>query len=418
MKLEHVYYKSDNVYTRTKEQLKSQPDKLKEVYLLDVPSEQVINGLVEQVLTHCPTRLKIKAVLLQAYHHAIHNRFQQAKDLIMKSRISHVIGKQQVTNQVHYNRAFVQCGLAAFRLGLFDDCNAVLNDASQQPKLKESLAQGFSSHNKQAERSLEDEIEEKKRFVPPHLHINLELLDCVYMTTSMLLEIPNKSENKFTVHKNVINKNFRKVMDQYDAKGIQFLAQSSRDQIVFAARALHKTNWQESYDNIVAIKIFQRLEEFKDGSLKERLLTRIKQVALKVYLIESGDQGSHDSFGIDALCEQFQLTRPQLLKIISSLIAKRKIHAKICLQTNVVIFERKLKADTEVVGVTGQNVGSLPSNDRKVIENLQETYMGKIVQLVEANERCMDLLVNQNYYINTYKDSKYGAKAPAAGSKR
>lgn len=60
--------------------------------------------------------------------------------------------------------------------------------------------------------------------MPPHLHINLELLDCVYMTTSMLQEIPNLSENKFTVHKNVINRNFRKVMDQYDAKGIQFLA--------------------------------------------------------------------------------------------------------------------------------------------------------------------------------------------------
>lgn len=134
-----------------------------------------------------------------------------------------------MTNQVHYNRAFVQCGLAAFRLGLFDDCNALLNDASQSPKLKESLAQGFSSQHKQAERSLEDELEEKKRYVPPHLHINLELLDCVYMTTSMIQEIPNKSENKFTVHKNVINRNFRKVMDQYDAKGIQFLAQSSRE---------------------------------------------------------------------------------------------------------------------------------------------------------------------------------------------
>lgn len=140
MKLEHVYYKSDSVYKRTKEQLKNQPDKLKEIYMLEGSSEQIISDLVDQVLQHCPTRLKIKAVLLQAYHHAIHNRFLQAKDLIMRSRIQHVIAKQQVSNQVHYNRAFVQCGLAAFRLGLFDDCNALLNDASQSPKLKESLA--------------------------------------------------------------------------------------------------------------------------------------------------------------------------------------------------------------------------------------------------------------------------------------
>lgn len=56
-------------------------------------------------------------------------------------------------------------------------------------------------------------MEEKKRFIPPHLHINLELLDCAYLTTSMLQEVPNLVENKFTIHKKVINKNFRKLMD-------------------------------------------------------------------------------------------------------------------------------------------------------------------------------------------------------------
>jgi translation initiation factor 3 subunit C len=70
-----------------------------------------------------------------------------------------------------------------------------------------------SSHQKQADKSLEDELEEKKRYIPPHLHINLEFLDCVYMTTSMFLEIPNLSENKFTVQKNVINRNFRKLIE-------------------------------------------------------------------------------------------------------------------------------------------------------------------------------------------------------------
>lgn len=98
-------------------------------------------------------------------------------------------------------------------------------------------------------------------------------------------------------------------MDQYDAKGIQFLPQSSRDQIVFAARSLHQANWNEAFKSISSIRVFQRLDEFKDGSLKDSLLTRIKAVALKVYLIESGDQGSHDSFSITSLCQQFDLEK-------------------------------------------------------------------------------------------------------------
>ena len=117
----------------------------------------------------------------------------------MKSKISSIISKQQISNQILYNRSIVTIGLAAFRLGLFDECNDILIEVSQSPKLKESLAQGVSSHQKQADKSLEDELEEKKRYIPPHLHVNLEFLDCVYMTTSMFLEIPNLSENKFTV---------------------------------------------------------------------------------------------------------------------------------------------------------------------------------------------------------------------------
>jgi hypothetical protein len=43
------------------------------------------------------------------------------------------------------------------------------------------------------EKTLEEEIEEKKRYVPPHLQINLERLDAIYMTTSMMLEVVNVS---------------------------------------------------------------------------------------------------------------------------------------------------------------------------------------------------------------------------------
>ena len=76
------------------------------------------------------------------------------------------------------------------------------------PRLKESLAQSV--------RHFEDDADDTKLQRPPHMHINLETLDCVYMTTSMLLEIPNISANKFTIQKKVISKNYRKLIDQYD----------------------------------------------------------------------------------------------------------------------------------------------------------------------------------------------------------
>jgi len=74
------------------------------------------------------------------------------------------------------------------------------------------LAQGFSQI-KGIEKTTEEDLEEKKRYIPPHLHISMEVLDCVYMTTSMLQELPNMSENKFTIQKKVINRNFRKLIE-------------------------------------------------------------------------------------------------------------------------------------------------------------------------------------------------------------
>lgn len=56
---------------------------------------------------------------------------------------------------------------------------------------------------------------------------------------------------------------------------------------MFAARSLYQSNWQESFEKICNIKVFEKLEEFKNGTLKELILQRLKQTALKIYMIES-----------------------------------------------------------------------------------------------------------------------------------
>lgn len=279
---------------------------------MEKPSDEVVAELVANVIKSSDRKMKIKATLLRVYHLAIHNKFYESKDLLMKARLSQIIAKQQISNQILYNRAIVQIGLCAFRLGLFDECNQILVDVCQSPKLKESLSQGASNFARQQEKTLEEEIEEKKRYVPPHLHVNLEMLDCVYMTTSMFLEIPNLVQNKTTIGKKVINRNFRKLIEQYDMKGIQFVPQNSRDYIVFAARNMHKSNWQEAFNCICHVKIFSKLPEFQSGSLKDALLLKLKECSLKIFLIDSKNQ--YDSHSLAIIKEQFKLEEAPIVK--------------------------------------------------------------------------------------------------------
>ena len=57
IKLEHIYYKSDQLYEKTKAALSGKPDKLAELYFLNAPSADVIESLVSNIIKHCSKRL-------------------------------------------------------------------------------------------------------------------------------------------------------------------------------------------------------------------------------------------------------------------------------------------------------------------------------------------------------------------------
>jgi translation initiation factor 3 subunit C len=200
----------------------------------------------------------------------------------------------------------------------------------------------------------------------------------------MLLEIPNISENKFTIQRDVISRNFRKLIEQYDQKGMQFVPQTSRDKIVEAARALHKSDWTEAFNQISAITMFARLEEFQKGQLKEQLLNAFKDAALKIFVIES--EAQYESFSITNVCQQFEIKKETLIKQVSKLIVKDTISGRIDLASNSVIFNK-------------QSQSALSSENRAEMDYLQSVNLDKIRQLVDSNDRCMELLVNQHNYI-------------------
>jgi len=48
------------------------------------------------------------------------------------------------------------------------------------------------------------------------MHINIDLLDCIYYTCAMCLEIPSMANNQFDSRKRIISRPFRKLLDNME----------------------------------------------------------------------------------------------------------------------------------------------------------------------------------------------------------
>lgn len=297
VKLNYIYYKNDTVYDKIKLRLGK---RLTNNAYTVTDSAGTIRQLVTIVQTWGLPRQRVRVTLQQVYHFASHNKLREARDLMMKTHMSQVIAMQPIENQILYNRALVQIGMAAFRQGKIRESHDILADICQNSKHKELLAQKISSLQ---DKSQEFEAEEKKRQIPFHFQINIQLLECIHYISSMLLEIPTIAANQFALNKTPVSKNFKRLIESYDTKAFHLVAETYKDHIVNAARALNSSDWKSAVDNVLAINLFQYAPDFDNQEFKTNLTDAFKKAALEAFLYRAAKQ--YKSFELPTLQEMF-----------------------------------------------------------------------------------------------------------------
>lgn len=192
-KIDHLYYKFDpTVLKRKRKELDART------------SVDEMQKLCHFIYANDNTdRLRTRAILSHIFHHALHDNWFQARDLVLMSHLQETIQHSDPATQILYNRTMANLGLCAFRQGNVKDAHTCLIELMMTAKPKELLAQGLLPQ-RQHERSAEQEKVEKQRQMPFHMHINLELLECVYLVSAMLLEIPYMAAHEFDARRRMI----------------------------------------------------------------------------------------------------------------------------------------------------------------------------------------------------------------------
>ncbi|XP_044763393.1 eukaryotic translation initiation factor 3 subunit C [Coccinella septempunctata] len=357
-KIEHLYYKFD-------------PNNLKQKNSKEAKGSSVeeMDKLCKYIYSHDSTdRLRTRAILSHIYHHALHDNWFQARDLILMSHLQETIQHSDPSTQILYNRTIAHLGLCAFRHANIKDSHSCLVDLMMTGKPKELLAQGLLPQ-RQHERSKEQEKIEKQRQIPFHMHINLELLECVYLVSAMLIEIPYMAAHEFDARRRMISKTFYQQLRSSERQNLVGPPESMREHVVAAAKAMRKGNWKACNDFIINEKMNAKVWDlfYQADTVRAMLTKLIKEESLRTYLFTYSNV--YDSISMSTLAQMFELEKSVVHSIISKMIINEELMASLDDPTQTVVMHR-----------------SEPSR----LQSLALQLADKINNFVDSNERILE----------------------------
>merc|ERR1712025_296237 len=313
-------------------------------------------------------RLRTRAILCHIYHHAIHDNWYEARDLMLMSHLQDTISHSDPLTQILYNRTMVQLGLCGFRHAEIRDAHNALLDIQLGGRSKELLAQGLLPQ-RHHERSSEQEKIEKQRQMPFHMHINLELLECVYLVSAMLIEIPYMAAHEFDARRRMISKSYYQQLRSSERQALVGPPESMREHVVAASKAMRNGDWRKARDFIINEKMNGKVWDlFYDAdSVRAMLSRKIQEESLRTYLFTYSNV--YDSISIPVLAELFELEVNNVHALVSKMIINEELMASMDQPSQCIVMHR-----TE------------PSRVQAIALQLSD----KVSQLVENNERLLE----------------------------
>ncbi|PSN67435.1 eukaryotic translation initiation factor 3 subunit C [Corynespora cassiicola Philippines] len=376
-RLEHVYFKPSQVVTILENNgWKALPAELDS----EITPRAISNDTTSLVQTLCTYLFKnsegiirARAMLCQVYFLALHDQYYKARDMMLMSHLQETISNFDVNTQILFNRSLVQVGLCAFRAGLIYEAQTSLQEICGSNRQKELLAQGLQMQ-RFSQISPEQERLERQRQLPFHMHINLELLECVYLTCSMLLEIPLLAQigSSPDIRKRVISKTYRRLLEYHERQIFTGPPENTRDHVMQASKALSAGEWKKSADFINSIKIWELMAN--PEKIKEMLSAQIQEEGLRTYLFTYAP--FYDTLAISTLASMFELPERKVSAVVSKMISHEELAAALDQVNSAIIFRKGVelsRLQSLALSLSDKASGLIESNEKTLEQRTQGT---------------------------------------------
>ncbi|CAP69196.1 uncharacterized protein PODANS_7_11520 [Podospora anserina S mat+] len=390
-RLDHVYFKPAQVIKILEEnawkQVSAGVDSAITPRNKSEDASQLVNVLCNYLFEHSEGIIRARAMLCQVYFLALHDEYYKARDMMLTSHLQESISNFDIATQILYNRTLVQVGLCAFRKGLVYDAQNTLQEICGSGRQKELLAQGVMIQRFN-QVSPEQERLEKQRQLPFHMHINLELLECVYLTCSMLLEIPLLAQTGSSpdIKKRVISKTYRRMLEYHERQIFTGPPENTRDHVMQASKALAAGEWKKATHFIHSIKIWELMPSAED--IKTMLAKQIQEEGLRTYLFTYAP--FYDTLAISTLSAMFELDSRKVAAVVSKMISHEELAAALDQVTETVIFRKGVELSR--------------------LQSLALALSDKASSLIETNERTLEQRTQGSANAFSRKDGQRGGQ--------
>ncbi|KAI9933482.1 hypothetical protein ASPWEDRAFT_159860 [Aspergillus wentii DTO 134E9] len=374
-RLEHIYFKPSQVVTILEESSsKALPAELESAATPRGTTGDVTN-LVQTVCNYLfkysDGILKARAMLCQIYFLALHDQYYRSRDLMLMSHLTENISNFDVSTQILFNRTLVQIGLCAFRAGLIYEAQNTLSEVCGSGRQKELLAQGIILQ-RYSTVSPEQERLERQRQLPFHMHINLELLECIYLTSSMFLEVPLMAQTSSSpeMKRRVISKTFRRMLDYNERQVFTGPAENTRDGVIMSAKFLAGGDWKKAASMLNSIKIWDLMPQ--PEKIKEMLSEQIQEEGLRTYLFTYAP--FYDSLSTATLANMFELPEKKIAAIISRMISHEELAAALDQVNGAIVFRKGVelsRLQSQIVTLADKSMNLLEANEKTLEQRTQ-----------------------------------------------